>query len=399
MRISVASLHPRALSGQIDSLAGLGRALTRRGHTVQLLAPFDSQDLLHRSAISLDAGPVPLPQAARRMLQTVPRIIQASKDADVLHLSLPTPAFAWLGDAVQRRIDVPLVVGFEGHLPPARVLLTPRRLRESWRTYLPLCLVNNGAAARLSRYSADRIVVSSQVQRSELVRLGADAARVAVLPNVVEADKLVQTSPSAARSELGLPADVPLIGYVGHFNDVKGVDVLAEAFARLSQQIPNVHLALAWSGQGKASRVTDHVGDAAGRIVWLNRVPVGTFLCAVDVLALPYRSTAGQGTFPSLVLEAVHLRTPLITSNLPLLTELLGPAGAALLTPPERPSELAAALERILTDDRARRSVKEGQRLLSQRYLLPDVLAEQYEALYASLVRVPARPLAATAIA
>jgi len=175
--ICLASLHPKVLSGQIDSLAGLGRALTRRGHTVTLVAPFDTGGLLDRSLISLDAGSHRLTGAAMKMLRTIPRIIAAAHEADVVHLALPTPAFSWVGDIVQSGTTTPVIVSYEGHIAPGGQLLRPSRLRRSWRTYLPLWAVNNGVFGRMTSYTAARYVVSSEYQRQELAALGAPAER------------------------------------------------------------------------------------------------------------------------------------------------------------------------------------------------------------------------------
>src|SRR5690242_15507492 len=92
MRLCLASLHPRPLSGQIDSLAGLGKALHQRGHDVRLLAPFRAEDLLSQPLTAIDAGPKSLTAASAAMLKAVPRILAASAGADVLHLAVPTPA-------------------------------------------------------------------------------------------------------------------------------------------------------------------------------------------------------------------------------------------------------------------------------------------------------------------
>ena len=40
MRIALASIHPRALSGQIEGLVGLAQALQDNGHTVKLVSAF-----------------------------------------------------------------------------------------------------------------------------------------------------------------------------------------------------------------------------------------------------------------------------------------------------------------------------------------------------------------------
>src|SRR5205823_2312830 len=118
--------------------------------------------------------------------------------------------------------------------------------------------------------------------------------RIAVLTNVIEDGKLQSCDQGAARGNLGLRADTPTIGYIGHFNDVKGVDLLASAFATLVKSGRDFRLALAWSGQGDPRPVESALRPVKSNVKWLGKINVGTFLCAIDVLALPYRSTAGQ---------------------------------------------------------------------------------------------------------
>src|SRR4029077_12386089 len=101
------------------------------------------------------------------------------------------------------------------------------------------------------------------------------------------------------------------------------------------------------------------------RVVWLDRVHVGTFLCAIDVLALPYRSTAGQAAFPSLMLEALYAGRPLVTTALPLLSELAEDEHVALLCPPERPDLLAAQLDRLLSSEPLRHRMSREQMRLA----------------------------------
>lgn len=388
MKICLASLHPRILSGQIDSLVGLGRALRRRGHDVSLVAPFDTTGLLDGTLASLDTGPHRLTSAATRMLKTVPRIVAESKRADILHLALPTPAFSAVADAVRALTPTPLLVSYEGHLADGSRVLQPERLRRSWKTYLPLWGVNNGLVARMSPYRCPLYVVSSRYQEMELRSLGVEPKRIAVVANLIESTKMGRCDPAVARDQFGLPQDKDVVGYIGHFNDVKGVDVLARAFVGSASQNPNAHLALAWSGQGNADRIRRLLEPVADRVTWLGKVHVGRFLCAVDVLALPYRMTAGQGAFPSLVLEAMHAGRPLVTTRLPLLEELLGGEGTALLCPPDDAEELGRQVARLLADPQARQAMARAQMRTMAARFAPNALAAQYESLYTSLTSV-----------
>ena len=389
MRVCLASLHPRVLSGQIDSLVGLGRALDRRGHEVSLIAPFDTSSLLEDTLHEIDAGPRKLLAASKAMLQAVPRIVAQARNSDVLHLALPTPAFSWLADVVHLSSGAPVLVSFEGHLAQGGQLLGALRRPGSLKGYLPLWLVNNGLFGRMSARLCERYVVSSEYQHAELLELGVPAERISVLTNVVEDGKLSTCDQGPARRAMGLREDRPTVGYIGHFNDVKGVDLLATAFRSLVRDGHNVDLALAWSGQGDPRPVQRTLHDVRSHVTWLGKVHVGTFLCAIDVLSLPYRSTAGQGAFPSLVLEALHAGRPLVTSDLPLLQEIAENERVALLCPPERPDLLAVQLDRLLSSEPLRRRMSRDQIAMAHQRFDPSTLAARYEALYASLTGVP----------
>lgn len=392
MKVCLASLHPRVLSGQIDSLAGLGRALDRRGHQVTLVAPFDTSNLLDEALHEIDLGPQRLLSASRAMVRAIPRIVGAARNAEILHLALPTPAFSWVADVVRLSSHSPVLVSFEGHLAQGRQLLGSLRRPGSLKSYLPLWLVNNGLFGRMSARLCERYVVSSEYQRAELVELGIPADRVTVLTNVVEDSKLVRCDQLRARRVLGVREDRPTIGYIGHFNDVKGVDLLASAFSTLVHNGRHVDLTLAWSGQGNPEPIQQRLRQVRSHVNWLGKVHVGTFLCAIDVLALPYRSTAGQGAFPSLVLEALHAGRPLVTADLPLLHEIASDEEVALFCPPERPDLLAELLDRLVSSEPLRRNMSQAQVRVAQRHFNPAQLAARYEALYGSLLSRPVHP-------
>ena len=388
MQLCLASLHPRILSGQIDSLTGLGRALLRRGHEVTLVGPFDASGLLARDPTELDNGPKRLLPAASAMLRTVPRIVRTTFGCDLLHLALPSPAFGWVADIVRASTSVPVVVTFEGHLADTRLLLNGLRRPRSMKGYVPLCAVNSGLFGRIGPHGCRHYTVSSQLQRRQLIACGFPADRISVLPNVVWDGKLTRSDPDSARARLGLPRDRPIVGYVGHLNDVKGVDVLADAFRSLLQDVPTAVLAIAWSGQGDPGPIRCRLAGLDTQVVWLEKVHVATFMCAIDVLALPYRTTAGQAAFPSLVLEALHVGCPLVTTDLPLLREITSLGPIALVCPPERPDELAKKLKCLLASETRRDHMAQAQQHVARAHFAPNRLVGEYITLYESVLGV-----------
>jgi len=225
-------------------------------------------------------------------------------------------------------------------------------------------------------------VVSSRYQKAELVALGLEPRRISLLPNLIPRDKLERVPREAARAQLGL-APGRLIAYVGHYNHVKGVDVLVRAFQRLAPQFPDLRLVLAWSGVGVSRPLESLLRQLAldGRVLQLGRLRVPDLLGASDVAVLPYRLTIGQAVYPAVLLEALAANVPVVTSDLPVLRELTEGGQTALLAPPDDPDALAEAIGRVLRDPDLLRRMREAQaRWLQQTH--PQRVVKDYERLY-----------------
>jgi len=382
------------LSGQIEGLVGLAQAIESRGHHVAVVSAFPNDTLLSSERLKLTSAHrwsfVDYPV---RVARIVTRLIALAPHVDLIQLNLPTPAFALLGDMVQALVRVPVIVSYEAHLVNPRDLLRYDRLREAPLFYVPRLLINNHLAARIVLNRAARYLVSSKFQKNELVDLGIAPKRISCLPNIMPRDKLAPVPREQARAKLNLPSG-RLITYIGHYNHVKGVDVLVDAFRQLATRLEDVCLVLAWSGLGKSRQVEEVLGHPqfSQRVRQLGRVNVAELLSATDVAVLPYRLTIGQAVFPATLLEALAAHVPVVTSDLPLLRELTGEGQTALLAPPENPAALAAMIERVLNDtDLARHMIAAQQSWGLQMH--PDNAVRAYEHIYRQVLDEQARVL------
>src|SRR5581483_6269651 len=263
MKICLASVHPRMLSGQIEALVALQSRLESLGHQVVLISAFRSEELRAGRRWVADVGDgLSLAPKAVRIGRIVSAVAAAARECDVLHFNVPTPAFSALADAVQLLTRRPMIVGYEAHLVAFPAVA--RRLLRAPEFYGPRLIVNNGLLARMTLHRASRYVVSSEFQREELHRLGYAPPRVEVIPNLIDESKLARWNRSEARRALGLDVDasVPIVAFVGHYHDVKGHDVLLEAFKRVRTRIPDARLVLAWSGIGNRARVEAAIAAA-----------------------------------------------------------------------------------------------------------------------------------------
>jgi glycosyltransferase involved in cell wall biosynthesis len=397
MRICLASIHPRLLSGQIESLIALANGLETLGHSVQVVSAFPQQQLDHARRWEIDRGDgLALAPKVVRIGRIVGAIAAAARSSDLLHFNVPTPAFGVLADLVQLVAGRPLVVGFEAHLADVRGAMG--RVRQAPEFYVPRVVINNGIVSRLTLRRGRAYIVSSELQRRELVALGYSPHRVRVIPNPVDESKLRRWPRDEARRALGLP-DGPLVAFVGHYHDVKGHDVLIEAFPRIRELHPETKLALAWSGIGHETRVNaaiDRLGIGPA-VIKLGRVDVGQLFSAADVVALPYRFTLGQAAYPGTVIEAMWVGAPLVTSDLPLLAELSDGGKAMLLARPGDAEDIAQKVARLLNEPAAAAQlVAEQRRALEHRFdtrLLVQQIAEVYgEALGHAKVGATANP-------
>jgi glycosyltransferase involved in cell wall biosynthesis len=83
--------------------------------------------------------------------------------------------------------------------------------------------------------------------------------------------------------------------------------------------------------------------------------------------------------------EAMALGKPVVLSDLPALSELVGSDGAGLLVPPGDPAELAKALAGLREDPTRRTEMGEAGRAEVAAKRTWGRVAETYQALYRSL--------------
>jgi glycosyltransferase involved in cell wall biosynthesis len=218
---------------------------------------------------------------------------------------------------------------------------------------------------RLARTRVDRFIVVSQALKRRLVESwGVPEARVALIHNGVETDRLVPASDSddrrRLRQDLGLPEHARLLCAVGRLVWQKGFEHLLLALPGVLARVPEVGLAIVGEGplraelEGRARRL-----GLAERVRFLGfRSDVPSLLRGCDVLAVP----SLQEGFPMITLEAMALGVPIVASDIEGVAEQLDHDREALLVPPGEPKALTGALLALLQDSALRRRLGEAAR-------------------------------------
>jgi glycosyltransferase involved in cell wall biosynthesis len=189
----------------------------------------------------------------------------------------------------------------------------------------------------------------------------------------------------AKRLELGIDEGAEVIINVGRQEYQKGQQDLIAAVALLAPQRPKL-VVLIVGRKGNATEVLKESVNARGLtdvITFLgHREDVGDLLAAADVFVFPSLFEGLGGA----VIEAEALGLPIVASDLPVLREVVEDEQNGILTPAEDPAALAAAIERLLEDDRERALFGERSiEIFNERFTL-DLVQERMGRFYDDLV-------------
>jgi glycosyltransferase involved in cell wall biosynthesis len=245
----------------------------------------------------------------------------------------------------------------------------------------------------LARHTDALVAVSPEV-RDDLVRLGvAPEKKIVVIRlglDLAARTEVNDVAGAAERAALGIPADACLIGWLGRFTDIKRVDDLIRAFARLRDTGADAHLLLVGDGPSRPQMelLASEIGVSERCHFVGYKADVGPIFSAVDVVAL---TSANEGT-PVTLIEALAAGKPVVATDVGGVRDVVEHDRTGLLVPAADVEAIAAALRQLATEPALRaRLAREGRRTVLPRYSVPR-LVDDVDSLYRSLldVRAPA---------
>jgi len=199
--------------------------------------------------------------------------------------------------------------------------------------------------------NADRVYVISNALGKVIEGWGVDTARIALLPNCVNAETIKQ----AETNQAAKIADVFTVGYAGAMVGYEGLDVLIEAIAQLKARGQRVNARLMGDGDMRGALeglvIERGLTDQIQFLGKLSPDEARAQLVKTNAVAIPRKAHHVCEIIPPIkMIEAMALSMPVIVPNLPVFCEEIRDDETGILFKAGDASDLAAALERLIAD-------------------------------------------------
>jgi glycosyltransferase involved in cell wall biosynthesis len=241
------------------------------------------------------------------------------------------------------------------------------------------------------RTRADWTTVASTALAERAIRLGVPRDRVLRFAHGCDVCGFVRHPRDAARTELGLDAEAPIVAHLGVLWPSDAA-LLFDTVRLLRERLSSARLALL--GGTRIEVPGDLIADGSVvRTGFISYETLQLWLSAADVGVLALRDTlANRARWPSKANDYLAAGLPVVASRVGDVAELLTANGAGWTCPPTA-GDLAGALEVALTDPAGRHTAGLRARALAEGALSWTRIAESVEGVYGMLVDASASPL------
>jgi glycosyltransferase involved in cell wall biosynthesis len=341
----------------------------------------DAQARIERDLAALP-GPgvrvhtLPPPGRGERLLGTRARaaLAELAPRFDLLHLHSVWETVARAGAAAAAGAGRPYALAPHGMLDPWALSVKP--LKKRLAMALGYRRIIRGAAFlhAMSSYEAACLREAGHGARVELIPCGVFLEEFEPLP-----------PPDAAHRLLPRLGGAPYILFLARLHPIKGLPLLAEAFARLAGAHPQVHAVIAGPDYGAGAALREQVGRLGiGERFHIIGPVHGRDKAALFAGAAVFTLPSGHESFGMSIAEAMACRVPVVITEECHFPDVAG-AGAGLVVPRAAP-DLARGLAAVLDDPAgARRMGEAGRRLIEERFTWARVARRSLEACGAAL--------------
>jgi glycosyltransferase involved in cell wall biosynthesis len=239
------------------------------------------------------------------------------------------------------------------------------------------------ATTRIGYRLADRVVTTSRGVADDLVsRFGVPSLRIEVIHNPVDLARIAGAVIEPLDPAFERDWMPPVIVAAGRLADAKNYPLLIDAVAVLRERVP-ARLFILGAGELEdrlRRRIAERKLDGDVVLCGFQDNP-WKYVARADVFAL----TSRYEGFGNVLIEAMACGVPVVATSSPGTREIVGHGIDGLLVDRHEAADVAAALERLLTDEALHRRLSAAARASAERFSLPVIAAAYDRAFGAAL--------------
>ncbi len=240
-----------------------------------------------------------------------------------------------------------------------------------------------GIPKHILHYKADYAIAISNELKEELIgRLEYKEEQVFLINNGVSS-RLFDNKPLLNRKKIlkkmGIPINKVIIGFVGAFNERKGLDILLKALRGIDEDI--FHLVLLGDGNTRWLESLINENHLKGKVSIFSFQNPYIFYQLFSFFILPSRREG----FPLVVIEAMMMGLPIIRSNTQGASEQVKHGENGFLFENENSDELQFYCMKLLRNEKLRIEMGKKSREIAINRFTEDVMAKKTLELYSKV--------------
>ncbi|MGZ3796735.1 MAG: glycosyltransferase family 4 protein, partial [Pseudobdellovibrionaceae bacterium] len=218
---------------------------------------------------------------------------------------------------------------------------------------------------RWSYRKLEKLICLTHLHKENLLQnLPLREKQIEVLPNFVDCKRFTpQKRSEDLRKKLGGLPGIPLIGVASRLDPQKGQDTALQAVALLKERKREVRLVIVGENTLNEKNYLAELKQMTRDLEiqdWVHfsgyRADMENVMASLDVLVMP----SHRETFGRVLIEAMASNTPVIATNAGGVPEIIESHKNGLLIPPQKPQELAEAIEKLIVDPELHRTLAQG---------------------------------------
>jgi glycosyltransferase involved in cell wall biosynthesis len=241
------------------------------------------------------------------------------------------------------------------------------------------------------------LAISDVIHRNVLETTPTPPDRVITLHDAIDTDVFspLRGARPAARAEFGFTERNIVIGMVGRFSPGKGHEELIEAAHILRQSHPSVRLLIVGEASHGEERYEKRVHQLAQQLGVVDltvfagfRTDIPQIMSAIDIFAFPSHAES----FGVALIEAMAMERAVVSTNCDGVLDIVVEGETGLYVHPRKASELADALDHLITDPRLRERLGKAGRQRVLELFDRRKQMRKIEEIYKSLTEDAGRP-------